>query len=115
MLHNLILCQACGLGFHRIVARSLVFDEGQSKWATTVLVSRKLFDCSIGTFSGVKSNNTGTSRSTIWLILDFSLLNLSDGSEEFNKIFVTGRPRKLPKLSAGDIVLKAKYLRCEHR
>jgi hypothetical protein len=115
VLHDLILCQACGLGFHRIIARGLVLDEGQSKWATTVLVSRKLFDRSIGTFSSVKSNNTGSSRSTVWLILDFSLLNFSDGGEEFNKVLVAGRPRKLSNLSAGDIVQKAKYLRCEHK
>jgi hypothetical protein len=78
-LHDLILGQAGGLGFHSIstTARSLILDEAQTKRATTVLVTRELLDSGLRIFG-----------SAVWLILDFGLLNLSDGSEEFDQILV---------------------------
>lgn len=103
LLHDLILRQACGLGLHSIQAtRSLVLDEGQSKWAPAVLVPREFFDRSISTLSRVKSNDTCSSRPPVWFILDLSLFNLSDGGEKLNEVLVARRPGKLSGLLAGN-------------
>jgi hypothetical protein len=89
-LHDLILGQAGGLGFHSIstTARSLILDEAQTKRATTVLVTRELLDSGLRIFGSVEADNASASGSAVWLILDFGLLNLSDGSEEFDQILV---------------------------
>ena len=118
LLHDLILGQACGFGLHGIHAtRSLVLDEGQSKRATAILVPRELLDRSIGALSSVKSNDPGSSRAAVWLILNFGLLNLSDCGEELDKIFVASRPWKLSGSLATDIMIAEKpwHLRCGHK
>jgi hypothetical protein len=105
LLHDLILRQACGLGLHGIQATgSLVLDEGQSKWASAVLVPRELFDRSVGTLRRVESNDTCPPRPPVWFILDLGLFNLSDGGEKLNKVLVARRPGKLSDLLARDSV-----------
>ncbi len=98
-LHDLILRQACGLGLHSISATawSLIFDEAQTKRATTVLVTRELFDSSLRVLSSVEANNASASGSAIGLVLDFGLLDLSDGGEELDQVLVACGPRKLLK------------------
>ena len=99
LLHDLILSQASCLGLHRITAaRSLILDEGQAKRTTPVLVSRELLNGSIGVLGSIESNNTSSAGSAIWLVLDLGLLDLANGGEELNEIFVAGRPRKLLRL-----------------
>jgi len=91
-LHNLILRQTCGLSFHSVTAttRSLIFDEAQTQWATAILVARELLDGSLSVLSGVESNHTSSTRSTIWLILNLSLFDLSDGDEKLDEILIAG-------------------------
>lgn len=85
LLHDLILGQACGFSLHGIhAAGSLILDEGQPKWAATVLVTRELFDRCVSALGSVESDDSCSSRSTVGLVLNFSLLNLSDGSEELD-------------------------------
>jgi len=86
-LHDLVLSQVRGLGFHSISATaawSLILDEAQTKRATTVLITRKLLDGGLCIFGRIEANNAGASRSAVWLILDFGLLNLSDSGEELD-------------------------------
>ena len=97
-LHDLVLSQVRGLGFHSIsaaAARSLILDEAQTKWATTVLVTGEFLDSSLRIFSSIEANNTSASRSAVWLVLNLGLLDLSDGGEELDKILVACGPGKL--------------------
>jgi hypothetical protein len=91
-LHNLILRQTCGLGFHSVTGAtwSLIFDEAQTKRATTILVAGELLNSSLSVLSGVESNYTGAARSTIWLVLNLSLFDLPDGCEELDQILIAG-------------------------
>jgi hypothetical protein len=75
----------------------LIFDEAQTKWSTTILVTRELLDRSLRIFSSVEANNASASRSTVRLVLYFGLLNFSNGGEELNKILIARGPRKLLK------------------
>jgi hypothetical protein len=43
----------------------------------------------------LKLDDAGATRAAIGLILDLSALDLANGGEEFNQIFIAGRPRKL--------------------
>jgi hypothetical protein len=90
LLHDLVLCQASSLGFHCISTstRGLILDVAQTKWATTILVARELLDSGFGILGGIKSNNASTAGSTVRLILDFGLLDLSDSGEKLDKILV---------------------------
>ena len=59
-----------------------VLDEAQIERAATVLVSLELLNggfCRLGT---VKAHDAATAGATARLILDLSLLNLADSSEE---------------------------------
>lgn len=95
-LHDLVLSQAGSLRLHGVsTARSLVFNKAQAERASAVLVAGEFLDSSVGIFSSVESNNTSSARSTIGLILDFGLFNLSNGGEKLNKILIAGRPWKL--------------------
>jgi hypothetical protein len=81
-LHDLILGQVRGLRLHSIiVTRCQVLDRGQSEGSTAVLVPRELFDRSVSALGSVKSDDTSSSGAAIWLILNFSLLDLADGGE----------------------------------
>jgi hypothetical protein len=64
------------------------------------LVSREFLNGSIGVFGSIEPDNTSAARSSIWLILDLGLFDLSNGGEEFDEIFIAGRPWKLSCLSA---------------
>lgn len=89
-----------GVGIHSVCrARCDVFHEAQAKWAATVLVALELADSGVGSFSIVESDNTGTTGSSTWLVLNLGLLNLSDSREELDQIIVTGRPGKLQRVS----------------
>jgi hypothetical protein len=114
------LGQTCSLGLHCITtaARSLILNEAQAKGTAAILVTRELLDGGLCILDGIETNNTGSTRSTIRLVLNFGLLDLSDGREEFNKILIACGPWKLiGVVSLSVIKYRAKkyYLRCEHR
>jgi hypothetical protein len=90
ILHDLILRQAASsISVHGIASsRSLVFDKAEAKWSSTILVTRELLNSSIGILSGVESDDSGTSGSAVWFILDFGLLNLANGGEQLNQILI---------------------------
>lgn len=99
-LHDLVLGEAAGwLGFHGhgIVVRSwgLVLDEAETEWASTVLVTGELGDGSLGVLNSVEANDTGSAGTSVWLVLNLGLLDLSDGGEELDEILVAGGPWKL--------------------
>ena len=99
-LHDLILSEAAdwlGLQRHSIVVRSwgLVLNEAEAEWATTVLVTRELGDGSLGVLDTIEANDTGSAGTSVWLVLNLGLLDLSDGGEELDKILVAGGPWKL--------------------
>jgi hypothetical protein len=86
----LILCQIGRLGFHGITTTTwgLVLDKSQTKWSTTILITGEFLDSGFGVLSRVEANNTSSTGSSIWFVLDFGLLDLSDGGEELDKILV---------------------------
>ena len=96
-LHDLILGQARSLGLHSIstTAGCLILDEAQAKWAATILVTGEFFDGSLCVFCSVEANNTSAPGSAVRLVLNFGLLDLSDGGEELDQILVACGPRKL--------------------
>ena len=99
-LHDLILGKAAGwLGLHGhcIVVRSwgLILDEAEAEWSSTVLVTGELGDGSLSIPNSVEANDTGSARTSVWLVLNLGLLDLSDGGEELDEILVAGGPWKL--------------------
>lgn len=89
------------IGVHAVTtALGEVLDVAESKLATTILVSLELGDGSIGGLGSIESHDTGTSGAAAWLVLDFGLLDLSDGSEELDQVLIAGGPRKLRRVSA---------------
>jgi hypothetical protein len=98
-LHDLILGQAAmGIGLHAVrVGLRQIFDEAESQWPVSVLISLKFGDGRLGSGNAVKSYNAGSARPTTWLVLNFGLLDFTDGGEQLDKIFVAGRPRKLQR------------------
>jgi hypothetical protein len=59
------------------------------------LVSGEFRDRGLCVLGTVESDHTGSTRATIWLILDFRLFDLTNSGEQLNEILVAGRPRKL--------------------
>jgi hypothetical protein len=50
----------------------------------------KLTDSHLGIFLRVKLNDATSSRSSIRLVLNLCTLNLANGGEEFDQVFVAG-------------------------
>jgi hypothetical protein len=65
--------------------------------ADITLVSNELqlTDSSAGIIYAAKLDNTGSARATIGLVLDLGTLDLANGGEELDQIFVAGRPGQL--------------------
>lgn len=99
-LHDVVLGQTTVVGVHGITAALLkVANIAESKLTTTVLVALELGNGRIGSLGGVETNDTSTARAATWLVLDLSLLDLSNRTKEFDQVFVAGRPRKLYQVS----------------
>jgi hypothetical protein len=89
-----------GVSVHGVAATwGLVLDEAQSERTTSILITGEFFDCGVGILGRVETNNTSSTRSSVRLILNFGLLDLSDSGEEFDKILVASRPWKLLHVS----------------
>jgi len=94
--HNLVLSQVGRLGLHRVATTGgLVLDETQSKRTATILVTRELLDSSLCVLGSIETNDTSSSRPTVWLVLNLCLIDFSDGGEQLDEILVAGRPWKL--------------------
>lgn len=90
-LHDIVLGQAAVIGVHGIpTARLKVANIAQAKLAAAVLVALELGNRSIGGLGGVEANDTSTTRAAARLVLDLSLLDLSNCTEKFDQIFVAG-------------------------
>lgn len=61
---------------------------------------------SLGVFGSVELDNASATGTAIGLVLDLRTLDLADGGEEFDEIFVAGRPGKLKKKSASQRSLR---------
>ena len=59
-----------------------VLDEAQIERAATVLVSLELLNGGFSRLGAIKAHDTAAAGATARLILDLSLLNLADSSEE---------------------------------
>lgn len=82
---------------HAVIAatRLEVSHKAETKRPAAVLIALELGDSSISGLGVVKTNNTCATRPPAWLVLDFSLLDLSDGSEQIDQILIARGPRKL--------------------
>lgn len=78
------------ISLHGIAAGLVqILDETEIERSAAVLISLELGDCSVRRVSRVKSDNSGAAGTADRLILDFSLLNLANGSKQLNQVFVT--------------------------
>lgn len=86
------------------VASRLLTLHGSAFWilgiieaerATAVLVALEFLDRGLGVTGVGELDDTAASRAAIWLVLDLSTLDGSNGLEELNQIFVAGAPRQL--------------------
>jgi hypothetical protein len=94
--HNLVLGQVGRLSLHRVAtAWGLVLDEAQSEGTATILVTRELLDSSLCVLCSIETNDTSTSRSTVWLVLNLCLIDFSNGGKKLDEILVAGGPWKL--------------------
>lgn len=86
-----------GIGIHHVTryARRDILDEAETEGTTTVLVPLEFRDCRFRCVGAVESNNARAAGSAARLVLDLGLLNLADGREELNKVFVTSGPWEL--------------------
>jgi hypothetical protein len=96
-LHDLVLGEpAMGVGIHGVTtARRDVLDVVEAERATAVLVVLELGDRSLGSVRGVEADNAAASGPAARLVLDLGLLDLTDGGEELDQIFVARRPGEL--------------------
>lgn len=95
-LHDVVLGQATVIGVHGITATGLqVSDVAQSQLPTTVLVALELGDGRISRLGSVEADDASASGAATWLVLDFRLLDVSNGAEELDQILVASRPWKL--------------------
>ena len=90
-LHDLILSQVGSLSVHRITTSNIrVLDVSQTKRTTSVLIARELLNRGISTFSSVEPDDASAARTSVRLVLDFSLFDLADSREELYKILIAG-------------------------
>ena len=97
LLHDLVLSQAAvGVSVHDIVSTLIqVLDKAQVERTATVLVTLELGDGRLSGVGTVEANHTSASGTATGLVLNLSLLNLSDGCEQLDQIIVAGRPGQL--------------------
>lgn len=85
-----------GIGVHAVSgARCDILDVTQAERAAAVLIALELGNGGLGRVGTVEADHTAAARPAAWLVLDLSLLNLTNGGEELNKIVVARRPGEL--------------------
>jgi hypothetical protein len=82
-----------GICVHDVVSALVqILHKAQVERAATILVALKLGNGSLRSLGGIESNYASTTRTTTRLVLDLSLLDLSDRGEQLNQVVVAGRP-----------------------
>lgn len=95
-LHDVVLRQAAMIGLHGVTtARLDVPDVAETQLTSAVLVALELRDCSVGGFGSIESDDTSASGAAAWFVLDFRLLDISDGAEELDEVLIARRPWEL--------------------
>ncbi len=96
-LHDLVLGEpAMGVSIHGVTtARRDVLDIVEAERTTTVLVVLELGDRGLSGVRGVEADNAAASRPAARLVLNLGLLDLADGGEELDQVFVARRPGEL--------------------
>jgi hypothetical protein len=103
ILHHLVLSHTSTFSLHSITSiRVGVFDVGQAKWSSTVLITcefgyrpmsayrgeihglKSLANSSFGIIGRTEFNDPGASRAAIGFVLDLSSLDFPNGCEKFN-------------------------------
>lgn len=94
--HKLVLGQsAVRVRVHAVAARLDVLDKAETKGPPSVLVALELCDGGLGRVGIVEADHSATTRSTAGLVLDLGLLDLADGGEQLDEVFIAGGPREL--------------------
>jgi len=98
--HDLVLSETTGdLGaLHWVAAEGLlvgILDVRQTKRASTVLIARELGNGSCSVVLVVEFDNTGSTRTSVGLVLNLRALDFANGCEKLNQILVAGGPGKL--------------------
>lgn len=84
------------IGLHGVTAARLdVPDVAETQLTSAVLVALELRDRSVGGFGSIESDDTSASGAAAWFVLNFRLLDVSDGAEELDKVLIARRPWKL--------------------
>lgn len=88
-----------GIGIHAVPAstRVKVLDETQTERTSTILITLELLDRGVGGVGIVEANDARAAGATAGLILNLSLLYLTNSREELDEILIAGRPRELMK------------------
>jgi hypothetical protein len=55
----------------------------------------KLTDCCFSVTVLLELNDTGSTRPTVWLVLDLGALDLTDCGEQLDQVLIAGRPRQV--------------------
>lgn len=72
-----------------------VLDETETQGAPAILVSGEFCNGRLGVVGRVELHDTGATRATVWLVLDFGTVDFANGLEKLDKVFVAGRPGEL--------------------
>lgn len=96
-LHDLVLRKTnVGVRLHVVgAARRPVLDVAEAQGSVAVLVSLELGDGRLRRVRVFETDYARASGAAAGFVLDFSLLDLADGREQLDKIFVARRPRQL--------------------
>jgi hypothetical protein len=101
-LHDLLLQRARGLNVHGGGAGLVgVLNVGETEGTATVRVLLELGDGGSRVVLGSELDDTGTTRATVGLVLDFSTLDLADGGEELDQVLVAGAPGQVADVDDG--------------
>lgn len=96
-LHDLVLRKAnVGIRLHAVgAAWRPVLDEAEAQGSVAVLVSLELGNGRLRRVRVVETDYTRASGAAAGFVLDFSLLDLADGREQLDKVFIASGPRQL--------------------
>ena len=85
-----------GIGVHTLTStRGEVLDEAQTERASTILVALEFLDRGVGGVRVIEANDARAAGTTAGLILNLSLLYLTNSREELDEILIAGRPWQL--------------------
>jgi len=84
------------VGIHAVnSSRCHVLDEAEAKRSPSILIALELRDRCLSSVRAVKTHYTCTSRASTGLVLNLSLLNLTNGREQLDEVFIASGPWEL--------------------